>query len=78
MRNEQRPAVDSRCGVLRIARFGVTCYFVGGVVGGRGHVGCYNPSHRNKACVVVRTWCDGSMGSTRWYRVGYRPMRVVG
>lgn len=78
MRNEEGPAVDSRCGVLRIAWFGVTCYFVGGVVGGRGHVGSYNPSHRNKACVVVRTWCDGSMGSARWYRVGHRPMRVVG
>lgn len=78
MRNEEGPTVDSRCGVLRIAWFGITCYFVGGVVGGRGHVGCYNPSHRNKACVVVRTWCDGGMGSAWWYRVGHRSMRVVG
>lgn len=55
MRNEEGPAVNSRCGVLWIAWFIVTCYFVGGVVGGWGYVGCYNPSHRNKACVVVCT-----------------------
>lgn len=46
MRNEQGSAVDSGCGVLWIAWFGIT-------------------------------WCDGSMGSARWYRVGHRPMRVV-
>lgn len=78
MRDKEGPAVDSRCGVLWIAWFGIACNFVGRVVGGRGNVGGYNPSHRNKACVVVCTWCDGSMGSARWYRVGHRPMRVVG
>lgn len=78
MRDEEGPTVDSRCCVLWIAWFGITCYFVGTVVGGRGHVGCYNPSHRNKACVVECTWCDGSMRSTWWDWVGHRPMRVVG
>lgn len=77
MRYEKGPTVDSRCGVLWIPRFTVTCYPVRRVVGGRGHVGCYDPSHRNKACVVVRTWCNGGMRSAGWDRIRNRSMRVV-